>query len=287
MRKGLKCRKLTAPDNDFGSGGRARAWSPVIRLFGTGVSFASRRTGAVAWVWFQITTSPTASSGSLPMGTVVVSGCRSANATWTSWYSWVPLSTVSAPAAPNAAGNEWNGLIRLPGLVILVSSALMNTRWSCSRCRSWVANRCRVRTKPRACAPSRFWQPFFRCSPDAGSFEVGRDAHAHPADRVHHADQAAEADAHVVVDLQAGGVLHRLGQQLGPAEVERGVDLVHAEAGDVHVRVTRDADQHRGQPVAGDVQDHDGVRPVPADAPSRWPAGALPSWSAPGGCPSR
>ena len=62
------------------------------------------------------------------MGTVVVSGWRSANATWTSWYSWVPLSTVSELAAPLAAENAVNGLASVPTLVILVSRALMKAR---------------------------------------------------------------------------------------------------------------------------------------------------------------
>src|ERR1019366_4762610 len=49
-----------------------------------------------------------------------------------------------------------------------------------------------------------------------------RDAHAHAADRIDDAHEAAEADAHVVVDAQARYVLHGLVQQSGTAERVRG-----------------------------------------------------------------
>src|SRR5581483_5847282 len=91
-----------------------------------------------------------------------------------------------------------------------------------------------------------------------GVFDRALEAHRHAADLVHHGDQAAEADAHVVVDPQPGDVLDRLDQQVRPAERQRGVDLVPAVTGNVNVGVTRDADQHR--PAAAHVQQHDGVR---------------------------
>ena len=71
-------------------------FEPVIRLLGTGWPFfiALNMRGRA---WSQISTSPTASVSEPPIGTVVVSGWRSAKATWMSWYSWVPLSTVSVP----------------------------------------------------------------------------------------------------------------------------------------------------------------------------------------------
>src|SRR5450755_1645774 len=103
-------------------------FEPVIRLLGTGWPFFIALNIRCAWAWFQTSTSPTASVSEAPIGTVVVSGWRSANATWMSWYSWVPLSTVSELAAPLAAENALNGLASVPTLVILVSSALMNTR---------------------------------------------------------------------------------------------------------------------------------------------------------------
>src|SRR6202042_1310463 len=78
-------------------------FEPGIRLLGTGWPFFIASNIRWAWAWSQTRTSPTASVSEAPMGTVVVSGWRSANATWTSWYSWVPLSTVSELAAPVAA----------------------------------------------------------------------------------------------------------------------------------------------------------------------------------------
>ena len=77
------------------------------------------------------------------------------------------------------------------------------------------------------------------------------------AERVDHLDEAAEADLDVVVDLQPGGLLDRLHQQLGAAEGIGGVDLGGAVALDRHQRVARDRQQQRW-PVAG-VQDQDRV----------------------------
>jgi hypothetical protein len=143
----------------------------------------------------------------------------------------------------------------------------MNTRWFCSRCRSWVPGP----DEAQGLRAAQVLAALLQVQARRRVVEVLGDAHAHPADRVHHVDQAAEADPHVVVDLQAGGVLHRLGQQLGAAEGVGGVQLVHAEPGDRHVRVAGQADQH-GRPAGRDVQEHDRVRAVAADAP---PGGQL------------
>src|SRR3984957_4290058 len=62
-------------------------FEPVIRLLGTGWPFFIASNIRWAWAWSQTRTSPTASVSEEPMGTVVVSGWRSANATWMSWYS--------------------------------------------------------------------------------------------------------------------------------------------------------------------------------------------------------
>ena len=121
----------------------AAAFEPVIRLLGTGcvgVQVAEQlvRLGGVP---LHRVTGRGRASSALAMGTVVVAGLRSANATWTSWYRCVPLSTVSEPAAPNAAGNAGER-VEQGGRAghLAAAGPCMNSRWFCSRCRSWSAN---------------------------------------------------------------------------------------------------------------------------------------------------
>lgn len=61
------------------------AAEPVSRLLGTGWSFARSLNSCSASGRFHSTTEPTLVSSKPPNGTVVVSGFRSANATWISW----------------------------------------------------------------------------------------------------------------------------------------------------------------------------------------------------------
>jgi len=80
---------------------------------------------------------------------------------------------------------------------------------------------------------------FDNVSLDYGSFRALDGINLHAADGADHVGQAAEADAHVVVDGQPGHVLHGLHQQLRPAERVGRVELVVAVPGDRYVGVAR------------------------------------------------
>ena len=67
-----------------------------------------------------------------------------------------------------------------------------------------------------------------------------------PADRLHHRDEVLEAGHEHVLRVDADQVADRLAEQLRAAEVEGGVDLVGAVAGDVDPRVAGYADDARG-----------------------------------------
>ncbi len=70
-----------------------------------------------------------------------------------------------------------------------------------------------------------------------------------------------------MVDRQAGEILHDLDEQLrspgipaaGRPELERRVDLVHPEAGNVHPGVARNRNQRRIRAIRGHMQDHERV----------------------------
>ena len=94
---------------------------------------------------------------------------------------------------------------------------------------------------------------------------IGR-AHLDTTERVDHHREAVETHLGVVVEMQARRLLDGLGQQRRAALGERGVDLVLAVAGDVHVGVAGDRD-HRGGRVGAerrDVHHQDGVGPAVA-----------------------
>ncbi len=96
--------------------------------------------------------------------------------------------------------------------------------------------------------------------------QIDRD----PADRVADADESQEADHQVVIDRHAGQRVDRADEQVdagraplvhaaGGVQVAvgvRGVQLVHAVTGDVHVGVARQRDQRRPAAVRRDVHDH-------------------------------
>ena len=84
------------------------------------------------------------------------------------------------------------------------------------------------------------------------------DADVDATDGVDDRREAAEADLHVVVDVDARVLLDRLDEQRRVTEGERRVDLVLAVAGDVDVAVP--GDRHEGRLVAAHVQHHDRVR---------------------------
>src|SRR5258705_9692394 len=92
VRNGTNCTRLLCAVLAWAAGqrraGPRRAgqptFEPVIRLLGTGWPFLIALNMRCTLAWSQTRTSPTASVSEPPMGTVVVSGWRSANATWTS-----------------------------------------------------------------------------------------------------------------------------------------------------------------------------------------------------------
>src|ERR1700690_2545729 len=108
----------------------AAALEPEIRPFGSGVSVFRSLNSLSARLWSHCTATPSFGvwKSRLASGTVVVSGFRSANATCMRWEALVPWLAVRVFADPVAAGMIANGLSSTLGLVILLSSALMNSR---------------------------------------------------------------------------------------------------------------------------------------------------------------
>src|SRR6201999_7188 len=136
---------------------------PVSSPAGTGLPACSASESWSACVRVHSTAAPALGGElALAIGTVPVSGPRSAKATWSRSYRLVPLSTETEPAAAEPNGSAVNGFRYTPGLVALDSRACRNARWSSIRCRSEVANECRSRTKAIACGPLRLWQPAAR-----------------------------------------------------------------------------------------------------------------------------
>jgi hypothetical protein len=80
---------------------------------------------------------------------------------------------------------------------------------------------------------------------DVGVAERHRVVDVHAADRLDHRLELREPGDEDVVGLDPDQVADRLGQQLGAAVIEGGVDLVVADAGDVDVRVAGYADRGR------------------------------------------
>ena len=104
---------------------------------------------------------------------------------------------------------------------------------------------------------------------DAGEWvgdRVGR-AHRHPADRVDEHREPVETDLGVVVEPDTRRLFDGMGQQRCAAVHERGIDLVGAVVGDLHVRVTRyrHHGRRRARPERGDVHQHDRVGAAVAD----------------------
>src|SRR5437660_12365787 len=102
-----------------------------MRSFGSGWSWPRSLKNCLAAVWFHSTADPTlVLRPGFAIGTVVVTGLRSANATEISWVRPAPWSIVIADAAPLAAGTIANGLHTVPTDLILHSDALISSLWS-------------------------------------------------------------------------------------------------------------------------------------------------------------
>ena len=88
----------------------------------------------------------------------------------------------------------------------------------------------------------------------------GRHVDRDPADVVDQLLEAREVDGHDVVDRQAGEVADGADREGRPADLERGVDLRLAVAGNLDAQVARDREV--GDPVVARVgaHDHDRVR---------------------------
>ena len=90
------------------------------------------------------------------------------------------------------------------------------------------------------------------------------DVHVHPAERVDDVGEGVEPDLHVVVDVDAGGLLDGLDGQSGTVEGEGGVQLALAVPGDIHPQVAGER-EHRQIVLFGiDVDDHQSVGPATA-----------------------
>jgi deferrochelatase/peroxidase EfeB len=154
------------------TGSALYACPPGSTPSGTATSPRNAWNSSDARVRSQTTTEPTPGRvGVAPIGTVVVAVSEPARASPAParLVRWSPSATVSARAPLVATESSRMGLARTLPLVTLPSSAETNCRWFWMRSRSCRANRCRVRTKPSAWAPSRFWHPGWRFSPAAGS----------------------------------------------------------------------------------------------------------------------